>query len=1813
MASLLSTRLLFVLLCILLTSFTSCQYDHVVLEMNTTKEHALKESRENYFKMTVKEEDIKYFGYIRVSTSPKDFLNPAHIYIGTSNNEFPINKNAEIYSTREGENEVWVDTDLLKRNPNLYIGVVCEQACNFNITTMVSKQLVLMNEFDELTYVPKDESSFVYFYPTNSTTDLFVYVIGSQDNHFDVTVRVRNISDNVILDAVDVRKNFYEGYGAIVSLNSENADLTMIEIGVVIDLPNDSQELTVGVVLEDNVISVHKMQRMHGIVDNIFITKQCYDLADKNPGVDALFYIESYTQGVQFYVIDGADSWNVVYNETLNYNNWTVVPANLLTESLICFERPVREVEDVQTAYTFQYTYLDNDTMFASQPYVSPLSSGVFYEMFLPSGGVTYYRRKTIDEGIEQTFANMIPLTGNPLIFPYVCSDFPYCRITDEEMQRIKEYDLGENKFELKNQTKLVQDTSSLSAYQDEKIVYVVYCFQEKGNCTFLIEVDNGGAVELLPNVEYLAMNERDSAFYFRPDMNYGANNLKFTTFSFVGSASPLMDGMAYTLQSAGNKQVYTFKYSTEKKFEMKSDDYNAIYTAMFTTGQQENLLQTGFVYTEFVTLGSNGTKYIFDLKSFKNTTDVNNTHVILTVRGLNCLPTVKIDGQDYFIADNKFLSHNIEDTTKTTLEVELGVKSFDSKTNNTNEICVIHLGAVENGNKKGLTVIEGEVQAMKLTMNDPIRYFSLPLYFGQTMWRYPYHFFEVFVETETNVKVTIATGAWDNVVKEVNIYRNDIILFGSTLYEHCTLQGDSCIMLIKFEKDSSINSVTMSFVFTSKNDRPMYIEKNKMYSQYFPNKYQPRYYYTDVNQNEEGEILFTYPKQPTVYASLFKKDKIYEFDWLGRIPLSFYFTEQLVFDSYTKSFQYTANDTAKCVNGCELHIMYEQDKYVEARTTIINQYSFHISVKNELRLKTTLLPDEWIQRTFVDMEEKYFYKLTIPYETDRILILLDTTYGQLRINFGEKDPTETETHWHMTPKDRMLVIYQSDPHVQTQLKGSTFTLFASLQDLVEGETSLRFKVMPQYANNRNFEIIKTTYSQHEVCEVKDVNGGDCYFMVYLPNDILINRFYTYAESRISPSIHLTTRANIRTKKKIDPEIYGKRSSIETFFPTKDLFDITNYDNENYLLVMSANDATTDVYILMSVHSDIPTVIDFYTSNLDTLRDFELSSNEKQLMFIHENTQTLWEINPLFSVNTSSILLDVTVLHGTGLVSIVNTVGGNFMVHPNFSFQRGFDVFTGGDFVNSINAYFGGSMLVLGSFIYYVKNKHIERLSMDYVNEYELSKENYPMQFYTALTNETSIDILLKFHNRLSYEITTSNFPFTLRTYQITEDFLKERRRDSDLPLEPEFPELKNHIYVDTFDLSLIHYDLNRTNPNLNYLFIILETQQNVQNELYNNSNILISLTSKEQNRLITIPRGKYYYDTFDANIVNATKRYILNTGDLPDHNTIQVEFDESLHNEEYPFFDVTLLPSELNPYCSRDGSPDLIMSEIKMNGKTVRAYNYGASDCSEYILTVTKKADIQPREENEKKFEPIGFVIKYTTSANVTEHNYYTRGFTTYAPKYRIDYPFKFTESNNGVNNSKTIEFVTIRHNHDDKVYTPFYYLRIYNQTEINREGLSSIKTLFPFDLVDYKVLPVFEKLYKEKDQNKTVTDTFVLPGELSEYAVSLLVSIRVDKDEQSIGIYSDSRDDQKTQTIIFIIVAAILICAVLLIGGFFVFRHLMQLGDNEEKINKAIGDVGAIMDGNTNSIVNERVNDNEQKDNIISSQPIEDKLIDE
>jgi hypothetical protein len=93
---------------------------------------------------------------------------------------------------------------------------------------------------------------------------------------------------------------------------------------------------------------------------------------------------------------------------------------------------------------------------------------------------------------------------------------------------------------------------------------------------------------------------------------------------------------------------------------------------------------------------------------------------------------------------------------------------------------------------------------------------------------------------------------------------------------------------VVKLEKKNESSSSTASTVnvavtFNSKNERPIYLEKNKQIKQYMPNKPQAKFMYTDIGLNETGSVTFNLQKQPNnIYASIFRKDKIYTYDWFS-------------------------------------------------------------------------------------------------------------------------------------------------------------------------------------------------------------------------------------------------------------------------------------------------------------------------------------------------------------------------------------------------------------------------------------------------------------------------------------------------------------------------------------------------------------------------------------------------------------------------------------------------------------------------------------------------------------------------------------------------------------------------------------------------------------------------------------------------------------------------------------------------------------------------------------------------------------------
>ena len=1778
----------FLIISFLLPGISHSQYTQTDLPLNETKIISTNETM-LFYKMNLSRSDLDTFKYIVIKTNPDDYTNPAHLYISQSS-YYPSNSNYDFSSHKEGENMIYMDSSTLVEGV-LYIGIICEDECKFGIQSYPSERLLLLDNYEEIQIIPTSGTTEFYFHPRADTDDMFVYVIGEKDENFEVTVLILNETDKTIIQKCEVHQCFYEGYGSSISLHNGTSEDTMILITVKMDIRTAKQKVTVGAVINDFIIPTNKMEQTFGIINNDVINEQCYMLVQEIPDKDIIFFIESHTHGVAFIVRNATDeSYDIILEENVLFNNWTIVESNVLIGNIFCFKSPNEtNTHNHITSYVFQYTYSEANYFINSQPHIDSLSEGVFYEHYIPPGLQTYYKRKLILPQHETVYANFIPLIGESKVYPYVCQSYPYCRVDNSIMEEIIANDNGEGYFNINNQVTFRYDTTSLSSLDNEKLVFVVKCSEDSiSGCTYLIEIDNGGEIELLPNMNFVALSNRNNQLYFRTSNNYYINNLRFITTSLSGISSPDMDGINYKLESAGNKQIYHFVKQTSKRFKVNSLNFDSVYFAKFAFGEtNDTLLTLNYTYTEFITFANEKKRFYVDVERDIESGNV----VILNIKGVNCITKVAYDSNEY-IANKTHEVYITQSPSEDIISFDLSVVAFDNNSTSTSEICVVHISAVDNQNTRGVSFFENEEHAFTMSDNkeNNIRYFNFPVNFGKTKEQFPFHFLNFELSEQTHFELTLAVNSMNHVFAVYQLYKSDIFLLGNKLYENCRAFSEACLLVIKLEKikdgSSSASTVDVVVTFNSKNERPIYLEKNKQIKQYMPNKPQAKFMYTDIGLNETGSITFNFQKQPNnIYASIFRKDKIYTYDWLGRLPLHYYYSEQLTYDVYSNSFSYNETQTSKCENGCELLVIYEQDKYINSKSIVINQFTVHIAQQDKF---THVLPNEDIQITFKSQEEKHFFRFVMPNDTDspRLMVELDSNFGKLHINVGLDVPNDITYDYIVNSTDLNFIIDASDSRIQKQsLKGVVFTFYASLNTYIEGDSFIQFKLIPQYANSSpEFNVIRTTYSQHEVCRIAKDNEY-CHFLMYIPDDLPIQRIYTYAESRLSPNFMLTTTSHILAKETVETQYYTNKLNIADLFPTKDQYDKKNNEQENYLEVMTDETAEPMVYVFISVYSEKATDIDFYVSNMVNVRQFQLSSNEKQLIYIPKETKSFWEVKPELNLKTSNVMLYSTVLHGTGLFTIVNQIGGDFIVHPKFSFSRGFDVFQGGDFVNLIDGDYGSSMLMLGSFAYFMYDRHLERLSMNYVNEYELSADNYPFQFYTPLSNEKTADLIIKFYNRFDYEVTNYDLPFQVTAALVSEEYLNSKRQGADVNVTKS---LSNFTFVDTFDFALIRYHLDTIleqsiNANKLYLFIEVQTK-NYYTRLYNNSNLVIGLSSQQHNFRMTLPRGKYFYNTFDIADPNESEHvYIMNTGQLPKHTALQVDVGESVHfinNHEALSFDVE--PNPDNPFCGANRMKNWNVTKQHINGKDVIIGYIGQTVCSEYIIRVKKhsKCKVQQGVLTQK----IGYAVKFTTSSQINEHNYNDESLSTYAPRFKIEEGFNFTVSTTN-SSEKNITLRTISYI-DDDLYTPFYYIRVYTAKEVKHQ--SAVSSVFPIGIDDKEIVhPVYQYLFKTNNQSSIVTHLFELSGDVKDYYVSIIVTVKKGQDEQSIGVYKPFSNTLST-FVILIIVVAIVVVALVGVGGFFLYKFFLKLNDSDEKVVKEIDGVGSLIDpSNKDSII--------------------------
>jgi hypothetical protein len=141
---------------------------------------------------------------------------------------------------------------------------------------------------------------------------------------------------------------------------------------------------------------------------------------------------------------------------------------------------------------------------------------------------------------------------------------------------------------------------------------------------------------------------------------------------------------------------------------------------------------------------------------------------------------------------------------------------------------------------------------------------------------------------------------------------------------------------LKNFRIDNDINN--SYFIYTNVYNAkvsPEYIYKNIVNDyKILPND--KKYFYTQIDFNEEGEINFNFIQgNGQVYAKIVKKEEIEEhFNWNKRVKLPESEDKNLLnYNQIYQNITYTKDDTKKCEKGCELYIQVRSNEITYKRS----------------------------------------------------------------------------------------------------------------------------------------------------------------------------------------------------------------------------------------------------------------------------------------------------------------------------------------------------------------------------------------------------------------------------------------------------------------------------------------------------------------------------------------------------------------------------------------------------------------------------------------------------------------------------------------------------------------------------------------------------------------------------------------------------------------------------------------------------------------------------------------------------------------
>ena len=708
------------------------------------------------------------------------------------------------------------------------------------------------------------------------------------------------------------------------------------------------------------------------------------------------------------------------------------------------------------------------------------------------------------------------------------------------------------------------------------------------------------------------------------------------------------------------------------------------------------------------------------------------------------------------------------------------------------------------------------------------------------------------------------------DISNSTNIYLNSDFLIKNE--KSIVAIGKNGIIKINIKQKKEID-INMHLKIIEKNTICL-LEKNILSFGFLTAKTTYQYYYAEVFEGEEGELML---HNKRFYGELYGKiipknetNKILLYD-TSIYPSSSSEDGNLEYNPHYLQLKYNYKNTSNCFNGCYLLITYEQYKSnqsEENNTSIGYEFTILSRTWNYTDYLSQIIDipyNEFILGCFnTKGTQDHYYSFYIPSGVGQILMEIEGNYLDLFYDYGRRrintiNPMSSTKKEDLDNKKEILILNTTSEQIlsfilRPKIYYSNIFSFYYFRILYFKENETKYYPIDSYLGNLCLpEYFNEKYYCNFILKF-DYNESNAKFAISSTNQHEYFKIYVL-------KIYMDKNVSLEEKEFI---YVNNETELIDYYIFQ--FEFINGQKKNII--------TTFEDKIESVYPQIYSAQMFYFNNYNKTTKFSVINDYDSIY------QYMYGNSAQFIVsNVSDLLFEVD----------KNFRGRPFVI-PIHEFSDNLTSFTKND-----------DYIYYYQLIYNNQSKGFEDLTLGEPKSKIIYEGSFPLYFYLELKKGEGININVNI--RLSSLILGNDIEII---GYLLNDTGFQSKIDGDY-FENEEEQFKGY-YKKGFNIGFLQIILNMNN---NYSYLLIEIFKKENREI--SSPLLVDIITKDHSKdIFWIPINRYILDTFidTNNIIKSENRYHININNINESNVI-IELSAEYDDIEIKFENLPNIPYE--------------------------------------------------------------------------------------------------------------------------------------------------------------------------------------------------------------------------------------------------------------------------------------------------------------